>query len=495
LAKSRAALAAPLLAVLSISAAAYASPSQLDHGFGTDGVLTIHSASHSELILDVAALPDGKTMVLTATLDEPALELYRLRANGSPDPTFGGGDGVFPFLLAANYEDVHLAVDPRTGKSYVSTFLDNGSTSPTTVWRIKADGTLDSAYGGSNDGHVTFNKRLVNALLPLSGGRLLMAGVDFAAHNADVWGVSDAGAADHTFGSGGKVLLSTDENDAATGLARQTDGKVMVAGSHYDPATSLLTAYRLTKGGQLDTSYSGDGKATINPSRTGVTTSTVWTPQVLVRPDNRSVFVGGLNQTAGSFRNSLLVAGLTAKGKADKSFGKHVYPGITETWGQAALERDGKVVVSGNIPPEPSTRNAVFRFTTAGRLDRSWSGDGVLQLAGSSDLITLGITPKGRVLVGRTLGTGPYDAEVRALRGTRTPSCHGKLATQFGSSKANRITGTPARDVLVGLGGNDTLKGLAGKDVLCGNSGNDTLIGGPGNDILVGGPGTNTLKP
>jgi Ca2+-binding RTX toxin-like protein len=172
-----------------------------------------------------------------------------------------------------------------------------------------------------------------------------------------------------------------------------------------------------------------------------------------------------------------------------------VYTGVAETSGQAALQRDGKLVVSGSIPPNPSTHNAVARFTARGKLDSSWSGDGILTLAGSFDLITTGITANGRVLVGRTTGTGPYDAQVRALRGTKTPSCHGKLATQFGSNKANTIIGTSRADVLVGLGGKDTLRGRKGNDVLCGNGGNDTLIGGPGQDILIGGPGTNVLKP
>ena len=153
---TRAAFAASLVATLSISAAAYASPTHLDHGFSGDGVKTLHSASHSEILADMAVLPSGKTMVLTLTLDEPAVELWRLRKDGSPDPTYGD-HGVFPFLLFGNYEDVHLAVDPWTGKSYVSTFMD-GEPFTTTIWRIKANGSLDQAYGVGT-GHVQFDQR------------------------------------------------------------------------------------------------------------------------------------------------------------------------------------------------------------------------------------------------------------------------------------------------------------------------------------------------
>lgn len=493
-ARARAALAAFLLATLTFSAAAYASPTQLDPSFNGDGLLTLHSASHDEILTDLSALRFGKTMLLVVTQSNPALELYRLRQNGTPDPTFGGGDGVVTFGTAAGYEDVHLAVDPHNGDAYVSTFLDNGTTSPTTVWRISNDGTLDTGYGGGGTGSVTFDHRSVRGLLALPGGLLVMAGTDLATHTATVWRLDDGGAPDPQFGIGGAAPLSSDANDELTGLARSPGGRVVVAGDHYDPSASKLLAFRLTRGGTLDPTFSGDGRAAIDPSRTGVTTSTVWTPQVLVRPDTSTVFVAGLNQNDGGFVNTLLVAGLTPAGRTDPVFGTHVRKGISETWGESALERDGKVVIAGFLPPNPSTDNAVIRITAKGRLDPSWSGDGILPLPGTSDTIALGITPTGRIEVGRTVGTGPYDAEVRALKGTPTPTCDGELATQFGNGKANKIIGTRYDDVLVGLGDDDVLKGRTGADVLCGNAGKDTLIGGKGIDVLLGGPGKDLLK-
>ncbi|MGC4111312.1 MAG: hypothetical protein QM747_12980 [Nocardioides sp.] len=489
--KTRAALAATLLATPLIPSAAYASPTSLDHGFSGDGLLTIHSAAHSEFLAAMQVLPNGKTMLVTGTLAEPALEIWRLRKNGSPDPTFGGGDGVYPFLLAANYEDIALAVDTRTGKSYVSTFIDGG-VSPTSVWRIKADGTLDTAYGGSGTGHVTFNERLVNGLLALPGGKLLMAGDDFSGHDTAVWRLTNTGALDSSFADGGTRVLSTNENDEASSLARLSDGRIAVAGTHYNMTASKLLTYRLKKNGAYDHSFSQNGKAVVDPGGTAFTTSSLFTPQVLVRPDDRTVYVAGLNSSAGTV---LWTAGLTVRGTRDKTFGRHAYPGAMERWGQAALQRDGKLVVTGTLPPDPSTQGGVYRITTRGTLDRTWSGDGILPLSGASDTITVGIQPQGRILVGRTVGNGPYDVQLRALHGTRTPTCHGKLATQFGTAKGDQITGTSGNDVLVGLAGKDVLKGLAGNDTLCGNGGNDTLVGGPGKDVLLGGPGKNTLKP
>jgi uncharacterized delta-60 repeat protein len=488
---AQALLAAVAVTTVTFAAQAYASPTSPDPGFSA-GAVVLGSSTHDEFLGGMTVLGNGKTEVLTSTGTTPSLALYRLAANGFPDSTFGGGDGKVLLGTESNYSNATLAVDPGSRKTYVSAFLDNGSTSPTTVWRFTSKGAVDTAYG--TNGHKVFNKRLVQGLLPLPHGKLLMAGVDYAAHTADVWGLQASGGTDTGFGTAGKALLSSDLNDEVTSLVRQVDGKVVVAGDHSNTTASTLLAYRLEPGGTLDATFSGDGKAVIDPSFPGTTTSTVWTPQVLLRPDGRTVFVAGLNQKNASFFNSLLVAGLAPGGNPDPALGLHTFSGMTETWGQAALERDGKLLVGGNQPPFPSSTNLVLRFTATGALDPTWDGDGKLTLTGGSDTMGVGITPHGRVIVGRTIHRTTYDVALRAMIGTPTPSCHGRLATQFGGSGADRITGSARADVLVGLAGADVLKGLGGNDTICGNAGPDKLIGGSGKDVLIGGAGTDVIK-
>ncbi len=492
----RVALAATLLAMVAVTTQAQASPTSPDHGFSGDGVLTFHSATHTEAVTDLQVLTNGKVLVLVTTQDDPALELYRLRPDGRLDHTYGGGDGVVAFAPASNYEDVTLAVDPRSGKSYVTTFLDNGSTSPTTLWRIRANGGgVDTSFGGG-DGNVVFGQRLVLALRVQRDGRLLMAGDDFAAGSSNLWRLTTSGTPDPRFGTAGSVVLSTG-GDEASGLAVQPDGKIVVGVTHFDSAASTLRVDRLTKRGAPDPTFSGDGHAVIDPSTPGITTSTVWPPTVLLRPDGRLVLVAGLNQPLPAFRTSLLVAGLTPAGKPDRRFHQRVVAGFSTFAGTAALTRDGKVVVGGYLPPSIDQHDAVARFTARGLLDHTWSGDGILPLPGTDAASPLlQVTPRGRVLLGRLVGAAPpFDSEVRALRGTRTPTCLGRLATQFGTAHADRLIGTPGADVLVGLGGNDVLRGLGGNDLLCGGAGNDRLVGGAGRDHLVGGPGHNTFQP
>ncbi len=506
----RARVATAFLLTMAVAAPATAAPTTPDPGFGGDGVVTLHSDTHAESLAALTVLGDGRVMVLTSTGADPAIEVWRLRKDGTPDPTYGGGDGVAAFGGAGSYEDFHLAVDPATGKSYVTAFQD-GMPFPTFVWRLTATGSPDPTFGGGTGG-VTVEQRLVNDLAPAAGGKLVMVGNDFQANTANIWRLTATGAPDPAFGTGGGLVLSTDVNDDATAVLRQPDGRFVVAGSHYNPTTSTMSVYRVTAAGALDHSFSGDGRTVVEPSSPGVTTSTVWNADLEIRPDGRLVAVAGLNQNDGGFRNAMLVAGLRSTGVPDPAFGTHVFTGLHTTAASAALQRDGSLVVGGTVPPTPSTTGAVARLTPAGALDPTWSGDGILTVPGTQSSVQVGLDPTGR-LVAAYRPSATADTVLLALRGTRTPRCDGRLATQFGTSRADRIRGTSGRDVLVGLGGKDRIKGRGGKDVICGNGkadklfggtardrifgqgGNDLLVGNAGRDVLDGGAGRNTIRP
>ena len=111
---------------------------------------------------------------------------------------------------------------------------------------------------------------------------------------------------------------------------------------------------------------------------------------------------------------------------------------------------------------------------------------------------------KGAVFLTELRSSGPFPAA--ALRATvgasqslvwqqsDDQSCNGKPATIVGTDGADKLSGTPAADVIVALGGNDKVSGLAGNDTICGGAGKDTLKGGKGNDKLFGEAGKDTLK-
>ena len=74
------------------------------------------------------------------------------------------------------------------------------------------------------------------------------------------------------------------------------------------------------------------------------------------------------------------------------------------------------------------------------------------------------------------------------------PTCKGKPATIVGTDGVDKLSGSPAADVIAALGGNDKASGLGDNDVICGGPGKDTLKGGKGLDTLLGQKGNDKLK-
>src|SRR4051812_27957289 len=74
-----------------------AAPGDLDPTFSGDGVQQVNGTGDQPLLTDVAIAPDGGVVVVGHNQSGPTddhLVLGRLLADGSPDPAFGGGDGL-----------------------------------------------------------------------------------------------------------------------------------------------------------------------------------------------------------------------------------------------------------------------------------------------------------------------------------------------------------------------------------------------------------------
>src|SRR5439155_12107277 len=87
-----------------------------------------------------------------------------------------------------------------------------------------------------------------------------------------------AGDLDPTFGQGGKVLTAFEgsQQDEATAVARQADGKLVVAGTsradiNHPPRLALA---RYNPDGSLDASFDGDGRVIIDLAGLGATNLT-----------------------------------------------------------------------------------------------------------------------------------------------------------------------------------------------------------------------------
>ena len=191
---------------------------------------------------------------------------------------------------------------------------------------------------------------------------------------------NDDGSLDSSFGNAGRQAV--DFNGLVEDVAVAADGTVVVVG--YDSTTNAegyvintFAIARLTPSGQLDSSFDGDGKQTINFGNRDDRANSV-----LIQADG-SLLVAGIF-SSDEIGGRYAVAKLTPSGQLDTSFGNGGQQLIgfgSATNNQArgiAVQSDGKIVVSGTTDQGGATGYdvAVARLTTAGQLDLSFGVEG-----------------------------------------------------------------------------------------------------------------------
>ena len=217
-------------------------------------------------------------------------------------------------------------------------------------------------------------------------------------------------ALDPTFGQRGVALgaVNTDQDvtlGAPSAVAVQADGKIVVVGTfnpvdgrgfagYITAVASLgqLAARRYNADGTPDNSFGTDGQAVV-ALPDGVAYTTDFAPRsVEIGPDGSIVFAAQLEAPypQPGFTGSVVVK-LTAAGRFDATFdGDGIYQ-ATGTLGRIAavgVQRDGKVVAEG-IAAGTTNQLQVIRLTTAGALDPTFDGDGVLAFTPTAPTGTL----------------------------------------------------------------------------------------------------------
>jgi uncharacterized delta-60 repeat protein len=244
----------------------------LDLSYGQSGKVVINDLAGAQAVV---LQSNGRAVVLTQQLGAPALA--RFTTSGAPDSSFGTSGRVTVRFTGGILEEAYgLAVQPDDklvvlGRGRVGTRFDMG------VARFNADGSPDLSFGTQGvalidpfagipasvliDGNHRANRALI-----LPDGKILIAG---AANFRDAQTgdpstsyalarLNGDGSPDPFFGGNGNgpgvVTFSlspgTPGADIANGLAVQSDGKVVLAGSTNGSEYPGLARFRTN--GQLD---------------------------------------------------------------------------------------------------------------------------------------------------------------------------------------------------------------------------------------------------
>ena len=388
------------LAMLACPQLAVAAPGDLDPTFGGGAgyVVTPVVAGH-DAAWDVVVQPDGKIVAVgqsrTTTTD---FALVRHDADGSLDATFGTG-GIVTTPVGAGDEIARGLLVQPDGKIVAVGYSNNGANNDFALVRYEADGSLDATFGTGGIVTTPIGTAGDNALhvARQSDGKLVVAG--YAAMPGTgidpvIARYEENGTLDGTFGTGGIVTVPVGAGtDTLAKVAIQPDGKIVAVGYVSAAGVFDFLTMRLDADGSLDETFDGDGIAI-----TAVDTTYAVATSLLIDPDDRITVVGYTRNA--DLDMDVAVVRYDADGSLDASFdgdGKvQIAIGPDADNGRSiARAADGKLVIVGNLDADatPTTANDIFvlKLDPDGSLDASFGTAGIKTLdLGASD-VTMGV--------------------------------------------------------------------------------------------------------
>lgn len=382
--------------------ARYTASGALDATFGLGGIVTTAFGTEDSEIKAVTVQPDGKIVAVGSVANSPFSEsssfaLARYNADGNLDTSFDGdGKLIVTFSITDNSSASSVLVQ-ADGKIVVGGYSNNGTNFVFALARFNSNGTLDPA-----------------------------------------------------FGTAGKVMTAFGVDDYATSIAIQADGKIVAGGySRTDPTADYNFAIaRYTTAGLLDTSFDGDGKATV---AVGTTHDLAYC--LAIQSDGKILMFG--SSSDGS-QSDLTGARFTTSGTLDSTFGsggRVITPLSTANDGArgVAIQPDGKLVVAGYAYFGQSNI-ALVRYNANGSLDNTFSGDGkqFASLTIKSDFAAaVAIQSDSKIVVS---GSANETIAIARFKGDLTSFADESFSATI-SGRITTVNGKPIRNASVQLSG------------------------------------------
>ncbi len=452
--------------------ARYSANGAPDPGFGVGGRVEQGFATIGESLDTASAVaiqPDGKLVVAGSAIGEDGHDdldfaIARYTRGGALD-TSSGGDGTGAIDIAGNSPDsaTDIAIQPD-GRIVVV----GQSGGDFAVARFTPEGSFDSSFGVDGvvqTGFAAGSVEIAAAVAIQPDGRIVFAGAsngNFAVARYTTSGALDAGFS-------GDGLLTTDFGsvDIGADVAIQANGRIVVAGR----TSGNFAVARYTAAGLPDTSFDGDGRLVTDFGGNDAATS------ISIQANDRLVVAGVANADFALARygtNGVLDSSFSGDGKATVDFG-----GGADIANDVGLQSNGAIVVVGTAHDNDF---AIARLSAAGVLDTSFSGDGLLTtdfngtdkgaalvvqpddnlvVAGSSS-ITFGGSNLSRFAVARVFGNGPPEAvnDIKTVNEDSGSTTINVLANDTDidqGSKSVDFTSQPAHGTVVVTGGGSGL--------------------------------------
>lgn len=426
----------------------------LDNTFDTDGKVVTSIGTGDDAPAAVMVQSSGsilrKIIVagMSTTSSGTRFAVVRYNTNGTLDTTFGG-DGIATTAVGTNTYDVGTGAALLSGGVIVvagsSLSLSTNSLDDFAIVRYNADGSLDTSFDldGKRVDNVSDSGSSATGVAVQSDDKIVVVGS--ARSNFGLLRYNTDGSLDTSFDADGRVETDIRPSgfDEAHAVAIQPDGKIVTTGLSIKlPNEQVIAVTRHQPNGAPDLSFNGTGIVTADFGSGGTGNG------VAIQPDGKIV-------VAGANSEDIVLLRLNVNGSPDSDFGvagkvTTVIPGV-QVGNAVALQSDGKIVVAGRSDGD----FIIARYLPSGSPDTSLDGDGIVTTpigTGADFAYGVAIQPDGKIVaagfsdqslaVARYLANGANDVSFNGFGKVTVPNASGRAV----------VVQADGRIVVAGLG-------------------------------------------
>lgn len=377
--------------------ACFTNTGAVDNSFGTAGRL-LFPASTQLLAGGVSVLPDGKLLLAGGYRNGPDYQfaLMRLLANGQTDNSFDG-DGTAYRNVSAGFDLAFIPMRQSDGNYLVAGLGVVQQQLSVSMVRFAATGTTDNTYGtggivqtrlGSGTPNEVNNSFESVGVTP--NNEAIACG--FFSNGSFTSGMlakyTAAGQLDASFGLSGVADASFGFGDAFTHLQIMADGKIVAAGSSFDPLSGVsLIVARFLPNGQLDASFGANGKAILFLG----TSNFIELKDMAVLPDGKVTFSVILLELV-NFEQTYELIRMTTTGVLDAGFDADGRKSMAFAQTKILAQADGKLLSAGEFDsgnPAEGGNAYLVRLNANGSADNTFNGGNALSTHFSEEVDNL----------------------------------------------------------------------------------------------------------